>query len=53
MFKALLTVFFLFLVPYVIVTVSRSLKRGRQAKGRFYIFLFVMLLLAMTLIKIL
>jgi len=50
-FKALLTVFLLLLVPYAIVTVSRLLKGGKEARTRFYIFLFIIVLLALTLIK--
>lgn len=53
MFKALLTVFLLLLVPYVVVTLSRALKNGRQARRRFYIFLFVIVVLALCLVRIL
>ncbi|MBS1584153.1 MAG: hypothetical protein JSS82_01200 [Bacteroidetes bacterium] len=53
MSKILLTVFLVVLVPYVIVTISRVLKGGKAARTRFYIFLFVVMLLALTLIKIL
>jgi hypothetical protein len=51
MVKFLAIVFVLCFIPFIIISKAQQLREGKQSKIRYFIFVFVVILLILTLIR--